>query len=177
MGQALNMKDETMRVETQRLLIDEIKETDRTDYFNNISHDTNVLKTFICNYCESLDDFDFNKYLGRNDLFAIRLKETGSLIGVFVECEVDKENASLEIGYGIGTPYWNRGYVTEVVKAMIDYYFTQTPFKTVFASFFTGNNASKRVMEKAGMVYSHTNLKELEYQGEERDLVYYKIEK
>jgi len=42
---------------------------------------------------------------------------------------------------------------------------------------FIGNIASKRVMEKCGMIYSHTNYNELEYLGISRDLDYYKIVK
>lgn len=43
------------------------------------------------------------------------------------------------------------------------------------ASFFTGNDASRRVMEKCGMTYDHFSAKELTYLGKERDLTYYVI--
>ena len=165
-----------MRIETERLIVDEIRSGDKEDYFVNISHDQEVLKTFICQYQEDLETFQFEKYLGRTDLFAIREKENGQLIGIFVECEVDHENHSLEIGYGLGSPYWGKGYMTEVVKAMLAYYFEHTDFRTVYASFFPENTASKRVMEKSGMIYSHRVDKELTYLGKERDLIYYKAE-
>ena len=47
--------------------------------------------------------------------------------------------------------------------------------RTVYASFFTGNDASRRVMEKCGMTYDHFSEKELTYLGVERDLMYYAI--
>lgn len=166
-----------MRVETERLIIDEIREEDRENYFRNISHDKEVLKTFICTYQENLETFVFNKYLGRSDLFAIRTRDNGELIGIFVECEVDKEKKSLEIGYGIGSSYWGHGFMTETVSAMISYYFEQTEFTTIFASFFPENTASKRVMEKCKMTFSHVSEKELTYLGQERDLIYYRISK
>lgn len=50
-------------------------------------------------------------------------------------------------------------------------------FEKVYASFFTGNEASKKVMEKCGMHYDHFVEKEFEYLGVERDLTYYVIEK
>ena len=34
-------------METERLTIDSIRETDKADYFRNISHDKKVLETFI----------------------------------------------------------------------------------------------------------------------------------
>lgn len=165
-----------MRIETERLVVDDIRKEDKEAYFLNISHDKEVLKTFICRYQPDMDSFDFEKYLGRTDLFAIRKKETGELIGIFVECEIDRENRSLEIGYGIGSGHWGNGYMTEVVNAMISYYFRETEFRTVYASFFPENTASRRVMEKCGMTFSHIREKELTYLGKERDLIYYKIE-
>ena len=165
-----------MNVETERFIIDDLEIGDKEDYFNNISHDREVLKTFICQYQEDINAFDYERYLGRQDIFAIRRKDTRKLIGIFVECEVNDKDHSLEIGYGIGSPHWGNGCMTEVVNAMINYYFTQTTFRTVYASFFPENIASRRVMEKCGMTYSHTNKKELTYMGQERDLIYYRIE-
>ena len=48
---------------------------------------------------------------------------------------------------------------------------------TVCASYFTGNDASRRVMEKCGMAYDRFSEKELTYLGVERDLTYYAIRK
>ena len=50
-------------METQRLILDSVRETDKADYFNNISHDKRVLETFICRYAETLEDFDFSPSL------------------------------------------------------------------------------------------------------------------
>lgn len=166
-----------MNVETDRLIIDDIRPSDRENYFINISHDKKVLETFVCRYQDDLDTFDFDNYPGRTDLFAIREKSNNALIGIFVECEVDRENKSLEIGYGLGSRHWGKGYMTEVVKAMLSYYFTETEFQTVYASFFPENTASKKVMEKCGMTFSHRNENEFTYLGKERDLIYYKIER
>lgn len=171
------MEGENMKVETERLIVDEILPSDRENYFLHISHDQKVLKTFICQYQDDLASFDFSKYLGRNDLFAIREKPSRKLIGVFVECERNEQAHSLEIGYGLGSAYWGKGYMTEAVKGVIGYYFRETECQTVYASFFPENTASKRVMEKCGMTFSHVHEKELTYLGKERDLVYYKIER
>ena len=63
-----------MIVETDRLIIDYLRPEDREDYFHSITHDREVQKTFICNYCDTLEAFDFSKYLGRTDILAIRKK-------------------------------------------------------------------------------------------------------
>ena len=164
-----------MRIETERLLIDPLRESDSEDYFYNISHDKKVLETFICRYAESLDDFDFSSYLENKSIFAIRLKETERLIGIILY--FDDDGDSCEIGYGIGSGYWNRGYATEAVKAFLDHLLNEKGFSSVCASFFTGNDSSRRVMEKCGMTYSRFSEKELTYLGVERDLTYYSISK
>jgi len=164
-------------METERLILDSIRESDKEDYFFNISHDKRVLETFICRYAETLEDFDFSSYLTayqeNNRLFAIRLKETGRLIGILIS--FDENEDSCEIGYGIGSGYWGHGYATEAVSRFLEYLLYEKGFGTVYASFFTGNDASRHVMEKCGMTYDHFSEKELTYLGVERDLTYYAI--
>ena len=161
---------------TDRLEISRVTADDKADYFNNISNDKKVLETFVCKYAESLNEFDFEPYLKMDNLFAIRLKETKKLIGIILHFAASEENAC-EIGYGIGSKYWNQGYATEAVAAFIEYCFSTLNFKKVYASYFTGNDASKNVMEKCGMKYDHFVEKEFEYLGKERDLTYYAIER
>ena len=59
----------------------------------------------------------------------------------------------------------------------MEYLFREKGLKTVYASFFTGNDASRRVMEKCGMTYNHVSEKELSYLGVLRDLTYYVIQR
>ena len=162
-----------MYLETERLIIDDVREDDKADYFANISHDKKVLETFVCRYAETLEEFDFSSYPGRKDLFAIRLKDTQRLIGIILY--FDTEDGACEIGYGIGSKYWNRGYATEAVRGFLDYLHREEGIHTVYASFFSGNDASRRVMEKCGMSFSRFSEKELTYLGSERDLTYYVI--
>jgi ribosomal-protein-alanine N-acetyltransferase len=161
-------------METERLIIDALRPEDREDYFRCISHDRKVLETFVCRYAEDPETFDFAPYLENRGIFAIRLKETGGLIGIMVVC--DETEDSCEIGYGIGSEYWNRGYATEAVKGFLeDWCFREKGLKTVYASYFTGNDASRRVMEKCGMTFSRFSPGEMEYLGKTRDLTYYAV--
>ena len=160
-------------LETERLIIDSLRETDKEAYFQNISHDRKVLETFICKYADNLEEFDFSGYLNNPALYAIRLKEAEQLIGILVL--FDETEVSCEIGYGIGSRYWNQGYATEAVIRFIQYCFDEKGFRTIYASFFTGNDASRHVMEKCGMTYCRFSEKELTYLGVERDLTYYAI--
>ena len=161
------------KMESERLIIDRIRTSDKEDYFNCISHDKKVLETFICRYAETLEDFDFSKYLGREDLFAVRLKASGRLIGIILY--FNAEDGSCEIGYGLGSACWGRGYGTEAVRRFLEYLLREKGFRTVRACFFVGNEASRRVMEKCGMCFSRLAEKEISYLGRERDVIYYEI--
>ena len=132
-----------------------------------------MLETFICRYADTLEEFDFSSYPGRQNLFAIRLKKTRRLIGIILY--FDEKEDSCEIGYGIGSGFWNQGYATEAVRQFLEYLFWEKGMQTVYVSFFTGNETSFRAMEKCGMTYDHFSEKELVYLGIERDLTYYAI--
>ena len=162
-----------MTIKTERLVIDPVRETDKEDVFLNIPHDRKVLETFICPYAETPEEFDFSAYPANRNILAIRLKDTGRLIGILVCFNETAE--SCEIGYALGSGYWHRGYATEAVEAYLEHCFRDKGLRTVRASFFTGNEASRRVMEKCGMTYSRFSEKELTYLGTERDLTYYEI--
>jgi len=157
-------------METERLIIDRIRKEDRNDYFHCISHDRKVLETFICRYAETEEDVNLEPYITNEKMFAIRLKETQKFIGIILY--FDETEESCEIGYGIGSEYWNHGYMTEAVRRFLEYLFEQKGFQTVRASYFPGNEASRRVMEKCGMKFERYSENELEYLGVKRDLIY-----
>lgn len=58
-----------------------------------------------------------------------------------------------EIGYWIGKPYWGQGYATEAVRRIIRFGFDHMGLDRIYASYFSHNKASRRVMEKCGMTY------------------------
>lgn len=61
-----------------------------------------------------------------------------------------------EIGYWIGKPFWGRGFATEAVVFLLERCFTQLGMRTVWCAYYEGNEASRRVQEKCGFSYHHT---------------------
>ena len=62
------------------------------------------------------------------------------------------ENGSVEIGYGIDPEYQRAGYMTEAVKGMVAWAFTDPSCKIITATLTAPDNiASHRVLEKVGM--------------------------
>ena len=59
------------------------------------------------------------------------------------------DKGSTEIGYGIAPAYQNRGYMSEAVKALIDWAFSHDYCKVITATE-VENPASNRLLEKVG---------------------------
>ena len=89
-------------------------------------------------------------YEERGAVFAVCLAN-GYLIGTISLNRAGPFNRA-ELGYWIGPEYWNRGYCTEAVKAILEYGFTALGYHKISARHFMGNESSGRVMQKVGMV-------------------------
>lgn len=87
---------------------------------------------------------------GEAYIFGIFQKETGSFRGV-CGIDLDKLHRRGLIGYWIARKFWGHGYVTEALKEVLRVGFEKLQLRRIHGSYFVGNDASLRVMEKAGM--------------------------
>ena len=62
-----------------------------------------------------------------------------------------------EIGYWLGVPYWGQGLIPEAVNELIRHGFEDLNLKCLWCGYFEGNDKSKRVQEKCGFLYHHTD--------------------
>jgi len=69
-------------------------------------------------------------------------------IGIHPFIDVYRKNA--EVGYWLGEEYWGQGLASEAVQAVVDWGFEFFSLNKVVAGIFEGNEASMRVLEKAG---------------------------
>jgi RimJ/RimL family protein N-acetyltransferase len=83
-------------------------------------------------------------------VFAVTLLASGELIGA-VGLHPDPLHPRAELGYWIGVPYWGNGYATEAAAAVVDFGFKTLQLHRIFAGYFKGNDASRRILEKLGM--------------------------
>lgn len=60
-----------------------------------------------------------------------------------------------EIGYWIARPWWGHGYMTEAVREVLRHAFLVENLVAVRASYFEGNEGSRRVQEKVGLRPHH----------------------
>ena len=86
-----------------------------------------------------------------NFIFAIRFKKTQALIGG-IGLTLDIENNRAELGYWLAEKFWNKGFTTEAVQAILKFGFEQLKLNKIVAVYLTTNQASGKVMIKNGMI-------------------------
>ena len=175
----------TQILQTERLILRRFVESDAEAMFQNwassaenLTHvtwdpnpDVEVTRNSIRNWVASYTNPNYFKW-------AICLKEDPEqVIGDISIVEMDEIDSSCEIGYILGKNYWGRGMMTEALKAVLDFCFTQAGFQKVRARYASLNPASGRVMEKAGMSYLKTITNGVERKDYVADLIYYQIKK
>lgn len=105
--------------------------------------------------------------------FAVVWKESGQLIGAGELFRRDPENGVGEIGYILHPDYWGRGIATEVAEWLIGYGFSEQNLHRICATCDPANAASKKVLEKAGMVLEGRLRENLRMQNGWRDSLVY----
>lgn len=63
---------------------------------------------------------------------------------------------AVELGYVLSKAYWGKGLMTEAVKKVIDYLFTEDKYDVIFISHYDFNKRSDRVIVKCGLHYWFT---------------------
>ena len=170
--------DPEARIETERLLLRPLKVEDTHSIFININHDKSVLTYFLDRYKESESEMNLERLISyykdsKKYCFAMERKDNNEVIGMIFQCSApDLYFKSSEVGFAIGRRHWNKGYMTEAFKAMIDFLFSIGVHKVV-AAHLEGNEASKRVMEKCGMVYEGKRVDDVYYHGRFHDTHYF----
>ena len=148
--------------ETEHLLIRQFEIEDANRLYQN--HMEEKVKKWFPNECyadiyEAKGAIEFYRdCVDKNRLpfvLAVLLKETAELIGDTGVSEVEGTDNEVEIGYQISDKYCGKGFATEVLKAMTDFSFNKMSADVVYGRVVHGNNASARVLEKAG--YSFEN--------------------
>jgi RimJ/RimL family protein N-acetyltransferase len=85
---------------------------------------------------------------GKDFAYSIILRENDKLIGMIA---LHPLKLKIEVGYGLARPFWGKGYMTEALRAVIDWALAQPDIFRVQAFCDVDNFGSARVMEKAGM--------------------------
>jgi len=89
--------------------------------------------------------------------FAATEKSTGAFIGWFEFRSVEDSVADVvELGFRLKRHAWGKGYATEGSRALLQKGFAELGVRRVVATTMAVNDASRRVLEKAGLRYVRT---------------------
>jgi RimJ/RimL family protein N-acetyltransferase len=92
-------------------------------------------------------------------------------VGFMLGSDVFRHSA--ELGYWLGEPYWGKGLMTEAVKLVTEYGFSELKLKRIYAGVFETNPASAKVLEKAGYTFESRMSKAVIKEGQYLDQLMY----
>lgn len=152
-----------LTLETQRLILRPFRTDDAEAMFSGWVSDPEVTKYLTWNTHESIDDTraildqwirEYEKPERLN--FAIVLKDTEQLIGgIDVVGYLGDVDGTPVIGYNLSRAFWNKGYMTEACRCLIDYLYSKG-YTEVRIDAMSENIGSIRVIEKCGGIFLRT---------------------
>lgn len=150
-------------METERFILRKFKMSDAHDIYTNwlsdkdaakynawkVHQSIEVTKEYLSEWIDSYKKKDYFHY-------AIMDKNTEEVIGSITVSNIKKRKKYCEIGYTIAKKLWNQGIATEVLICVLKYLTHEVGFETVCALHDIRNEASGKVMKKAGMKFVKT---------------------
>ena len=152
-----------MELFTERLILRPWNESDAESLYEYAKDDRVgpiagwPVHTSVENSCEII-----KSVLSAPETYAVCLKDDNRTIGsiglmIGKQSNLDLPDTEGEIGYWIGVPFWGQGLIPEATREIIRHAFEDLSLKTLWCGYFDGNEKSKRVQEKCGFTYHHTN--------------------
>ena len=140
-------------IETERLLIRELKNSDVDDIYEYAKNRDAF--AFTDGFPHEYEEVKFIVNIWLNEAYssrqyirwAIELKEESKVIGgiyLFAPCGNDESGRRMDIGYEISQKYWNKGYASEAIKTISKYGLTQMGLVRIQAQIIPENTGSIR---------------------------------
>ena len=146
----------TVTLTTPRLVLRRLTVDDAQAMYDNWATDERVTKFLSWDLHESVDatrallttwaaEYDKPEYYH----WVIGFEDT--IVGTINFHALDDRGEKCELGYCIGSKWWNKGIVTEAAAEVIRFAFEELGMNKISALYDTENPGSGRVMEKNGM--------------------------
>lgn len=84
------------------------------------------------------------------------LRANGDRVGTISFRTVSDASGTAELGYFFDPYHWGNGYATDAARRMVEYGFAERRFDKIWARVLAFNEASMRVLEKAGFDHEAT---------------------
>ncbi|MCR8656223.1 GNAT family N-acetyltransferase [Paenibacillus endoradicis] len=143
-------------LETERLLLREIVKNDAEGIFSCFSNE-NVTRYYgqetlvHIEQAEAFVDFFANSYKEKKGMrWGIEIKGHQGIIGTMGFNAWSPKHKRAEIGYEIHPEYWRKGFTSEALSKVIQYGFDELALTRIGAVVFIDNEASNKLLIKAG---------------------------
>jgi ribosomal-protein-alanine N-acetyltransferase len=163
-----------MLFQTKRLTLREVSLADltaihellslpETDQFNTlgIPETTDVTAELVMGWLEENKSQERNSYV-----LSLEIPEARQFIGLIALYLGKSKYKKGEVWFKTHSSYWNKGYTTEALHCILQFAFKELDLHRIEAGCAVGNIASKRVLEKVGMVQEGLLRKNLPIRGE-----------
>ena len=154
--------------------LDTLEKASKQDYFEIYTHPSMLASVSVNEIPKTLDDaareirlhaqFEHN---GRGKYWGIYSAQR--LIGLAGLHSWNLPNESIEVSYEIHPEFRGQGIATASLRYMLKYALKYFKIKCVYAYMLKGNEASKRVAEKAGTIMINTHEKNIFFNGKWHD--------
>lgn len=168
-------------LETARLRLRPIRREDAAAVFS-YTKDTEVTRHVLWDAHQTIAQARrFIRFLRRQyrrglpASFAIALQGSDRVIGTIGFMWVNTDHQSAEIGYSLSREYWNKGLMTEALRAVLAFGFDTLHLNRIEGQHDTQNPASGKVMQHAGMQYEGLMRQRLRNKGRFIDVACYAI--
>lgn len=172
----------TQSIETNRLVLRKFEYSDAEDMLNLWASKPEIQHMYAEPVYTTIDEVNglLDKFISAYNnehcyRWAIIDKADKRCIGQIAYYLVDAKNHFAEIEYCLATEYQKRGYMTEAVRAILDFGFNKIGLHRVQISTKEINVPSKRVIEKCGFKYEGTLRDFFYYNGEYVGRLYYSM--
>lgn len=169
-GDIVHMKHlGTKTLETKRLFLRKCKVFDYKDSYKHCCSDHEYCELLGFglhgNYETTRKSFtEKQEYYKLLDFYewAIIEKQSNTFIGSIALIHYNKDSNEIEVGYGIGKPFYEKGYMSEALAAVLEFAFDEVGFDKVIAYTKQDNFKSINVLSKQGfklikVVINHKN--------------------
>lgn len=153
----------TKQLETDRLILRRFTMDDAQAMFENWASDPDVTRFLTWPAHESVEvtRWVLHNWVNRYPephfyQWAIVPKCEGRPIGSISVVSRNDNAESVHIGYCIGKSWWHRGYMSEALGALIDFFFREVGVSRIESRHDPRNSNSGAVMRKCGMTYEGT---------------------
>jgi len=176
-----NVLTEIPRIEAERLMLRKITEEDVNDIFEYASVPEVTKFVLWDTHKTQKDSLDFVKFAEEQFInclsivWGIEIKSEKKLIGSIDLRAWKTIHKCGDIGYAISMKYWNKGYVSEAMKAVINFGFESLHLNRIEAHCEEENIGSWKVMEKCGLKYEGTLREKVFIKGRFRSMKMYSL--